>query len=232
VSAESTIASLTGAVRRGLEAHSDPLKAPVMQRYMKSTMPYRGVQVPLVRRVCREVFAAHPLPDRDSWEAAVLDLWRGARFREERYAAVELSGDRLYRAHQDPDAVPIYEELIVTGAWWDYVDELAIRRLGPILRDHPRPLAGWMREWSRDPDLWKRRSSLICQVGSRGATDTGLLADCIDATMADPDFFIRKAIGWALREHGKVDPVWVRAFVEGRGGRLSALSRREALKYA
>jgi 3-methyladenine DNA glycosylase AlkD len=223
---------LAGAVRDHLRAAADPVKAPVMQRYMKSLMPYLGVPLPRVREIARKVFAAHPLPDRAAWEAAILELWREARFREERYAALELAAFRAYRAYQDPDTMPLYEKLIVTGAWWDYVDEVGIHRIGPILGRHPEPMAPLMRTWSRDPDLWKRRTSIICQIGSKAGTDTTLLTDCIDANLSDRDFFIRKAIGWALRDYSKTDPTWVRAFIEERGERLSPLSRREGLKYA
>lgn len=225
-------ARLTAAVRDALAAVADPSKAPGMQRYMKSSMPYHGVPAPAQRRALRAVFAAHPLPDRHTWEDAVLGLWRGATHREERYAAIALSGQAAYRAYQDPGTMPVYEELVVDGAWWDYVDEVAIRRVGPILRADPAPMRDVMRSWSRDADLWKRRTAVICQVGSRRDTDAALLAECIDATAHDRDFFIRKGIGWALREYGKVEPAWVRAFVAERGERLSPLSRREALKYA
>lgn len=225
------MSALVAALRAQLEVAAEPAKAPGMQRYMKSSMPYYGVASPEMRGVCGSVFAAHPLPDRHAWEEAVRELWRGAIYREERYAAIALTGHRLYRAHQDPDAVPMYEELIVGGAWWDYVDEVAIRRIGPILRGHPDVMTPLMREWSLDADLWKRRTAVICQVGSKRDTDKALLAGCIDATLWDRDFFIRKGIGWALREHSKVDPVWVGEFVARRAELLSPLSRREALKY-
>ena len=87
-----------------------------------------------------------------------------------------------------------------------------------------------MRVWAVDRDLWKRRTSIICQIGSKSATDRTLLTYAIDRNADDRDFFIRKAIGWALREHAKVDPGWVRAFVASRDGALSGLSKREALK--
>lgn len=229
--ARSTVARLAETVRRDLEAAGDPIRAPLTQRYMKSTMPYRGVSLPETRRLAHRAFAAHPLPDRTTWQEAVLELWRDASYREERYAAIELTGYRAYAAYQDPDVMPLYEELIVTGAWWDYVDEVATRRVGPLLLAHREPMTRLMRLWSHDPDLWKRRTAVICQSASKAATDPALLADCIDATIGDRDFFIRKGIGWALREYGKVDPAWVRAFVEERGERLSPLSQREALKY-
>jgi 3-methyladenine DNA glycosylase AlkD len=120
--------------------------------------------------------------------------------------------------------------MIVSGAWWDHVDEISIRLVGPLLRAHPEQVAAAVRRWSRDPDRWRRRAAVICQIGSRDATDTALLAECILATVDDPDFFLRKGIGWALREHAKTDPGWVRRFTTSYRSRLSPLSLREATR--
>ena len=221
--------SLVEAVRRRLAEIGDPAKAPAMQAYMKSAMPYRGVPSPAQKRLAREVFAAHPLPDRGTWRDTALALWRDAGYREERYLAVALTGWPRYAGYQDPAALPLYEELVVTGAWWDYVDEVAIQRIGPILRGHREALTPVIRAWSTDADPWKRRTAVICQVKAKGDTDLALLADCIAANAADRDFFLRKAIGWALRDYAWHDPRWVRGYVAAHP-ELSALSRREALK--
>jgi len=221
---------LIRAVRDGLAAVADPDRAPAMRAYMKSAMPYLGVPKPTRSAVVREAFAANPLPDRASYEETVQALWRGASFREERYAAIDLTGYRAYRGHQDVDALPLYDEMVVTGAWWDYVDEVASRRVGPILRGDPSRVTPVLRGWARDPVLWRRRVAIIAQLGSREATDTDLLAYAVDANLSDPEFFIRKAIGWALREHTKTDPAWVRHFVATRAGLMAPLSRREALR--
>jgi 3-methyladenine DNA glycosylase AlkD len=184
----------------------------------------------VLKPLARAVLTAHPLPDEASWRHTALALWREAEYREERYLAIALTGHRAYAAYQTPAALPLYEELIVTGAWWDYVDEVAISRLGPILRAHPeigRPLA---LAWRGDPDLWRRRSAIIHQVKAKAATDLGLLTACIEPNLADRDFFIRKAIGWALRDYAWTDPDWVRAWVADHDAQLSGLSRREALK--
>jgi 3-methyladenine DNA glycosylase AlkD len=166
----------------------------------------------------------------DVWTATVLELWRGADYREERYLALDLTAQRPYVRWQQPGLLPLYEELIVTGAWWDFVDEVANRRIGPLVRAHPGTLVPVMRAWSGDADRWKRRTSIICQLGSKADTDVELLTDTIEANLADPDFFLRKGIGWALREFAKTEPGWVRAFVDAHPG-LSALSRREATKH-
>lgn len=224
------ISALVTAVRAGLAELADQAKAPDMQRYMKSEMPFRGVPAPGRRELARRLFTACPLSDVESWRATVLSLWREAEFREERYLAVDLTGERRYAAWQRPDLVPMYEELIVTGAWWDFVDELASRRIGPLLQAHRRTMTPVLRRWATDPDLWKRRTSIICQLGAKEDTDTDLLASSIEANLDDRDFFIRKGIGWALRQFARTEPAWVRAFVDAHPG-LSPLSRREAMKH-
>ncbi len=144
---------LVKAIRTGLAGLADPVKAPAMQAYMKSAMPFRGVAKPERSVLLKRVLADHILPDRVTYSATVLELWRTAEFREERYAAIELSGHRAYRRWQDPELVPMYEEMIVSGAWWDYVDELAIRRVGPILRADRARVTPMMLGWAADRDL-------------------------------------------------------------------------------
>ncbi len=220
------------AVRDGLAALADPVKAPQMQWYMRSMrseLPYRGVPTPGWRRLTNALVAEHPLSDVDTLLATVRTLWHQAAYREECYVALELTGHRRHAGWQTPALLPLYEELIVTGAWWDLVDEIAIRRIGPLLRAHPRAVRPVVLAWRDDGDRWKRRTSVICQVASKSATDTALLAECIRANLEDRDFFLRKGIGWALREHAKTDPDWVRGFVDDHPG-LSPLSRREALR--
>jgi 3-methyladenine DNA glycosylase AlkD len=222
--------SLVEAVRDGLSRLADPVKAPKMQAYMKSTMPYRGVPSAGVKAVCREVFGSHRLGSYEAWEAAALILWREASFREERYAAIALTGARFYRQHQSPRALPVYQEMITTGAWWDYVDEVAARRVGPMLLSHGDVIRPVVLSWSTSLDMWKRRTSIICQVVAREKTDLDLLYACIEPNLADKDFFVRKAIGWSLRAYAWIDPDEIVAFVARQGHRLSGLSRREALK--
>ncbi|MEA5367784.1 DNA alkylation repair protein [Amycolatopsis sp., V23-08] len=221
---------LVKAVRTGLAELADPVKAPAMQAYMKSAMPFRGVAKPERSVLLKRVFADHILPDRVTYSGTVLTLWREAEFREERYAALDLSGYRDYRRWQDPGLLPMYEEMIVTGAWWDYVDELAIRRVGPILRSARDKVTPIMLHWAAEPNLWRRRTAIICQVGAKEDTDPDLLTRAIEPAIAEPEFFLRKGIGWALRDYARTAPDWVRSFVDDHPD-LSGLSRREALKH-
>jgi 3-methyladenine DNA glycosylase AlkD len=123
---------LVRAARKALRDVADPAKAPIMQAYMKSTMPYLGIQATPLRRVARAVFSAHKLESYREWRDAVLELWRGARYREERYTAIELAGYPAYRKFRTLEALPMYEEMITSGAWWDYVNSIASHRLGEL----------------------------------------------------------------------------------------------------
>lgn len=201
-----------------------------MQAYMKSAMPYRGVQAPLLRVRCRSLFRDTEFATPAVWRSSVLELWRGARYREERYVAIELTGDKRAAAFQNPGLLPMYEEIVVTGAWWDYVDEVASRRIGPILKKYPAPMRKKMLAWSKSENIWKRRTSILCQLRFKRDTDLDLLYACIEPSLHSKEFFLRKGIGWALRQYAWTDAAEVRRYVRRNRGRLSALSIREALK--
>ncbi len=166
----------------------DPKKAAGAQAYMKSAMPYWGVATPEMRAICRRVFAAKTIPTASRWRAECLRLWRGAQFREERYAALEL------RLTMDEEMI-----VIVSGAWWDFVDLIASRRLGPLLRQYPAQMRKKMLQWSRAKNMWKRRSAILCQLSCKKDTDLDLLCACLEPSLASKEFFLQKAIGWALR---------------------------------
>ena len=129
---------LVAHLRQALADNGDPTKAEDMKRYMKSEMPYRGVQTPMLRRICKDLFRKHPIDDKGVWQDAILELWRNADYREERYAALELAGARPYAIFRTLDTLPLFEELVVTGAWWDYVDGIASHRLCELLENLPR----------------------------------------------------------------------------------------------
>jgi len=201
-----------------------------MQAYMKSALPYRGVPVPAQRALYRRLFAEHPLESEAAWRRAVLELWRDAAFREERYAATELAHARRYAAYRTLDALPVFEEMIVDGAWWDHVDAVATHGIAELLRNEPRRMRRTLLAWSKCDDMWKRRSAIIAQVSFKSETDLELLYACIEPNLSHRDFFIRKAIGWALRAYAWIDPDEVVRYVRAHQARLSGLSRREALK--
>jgi 3-methyladenine DNA glycosylase AlkD len=233
---------LVRTVRLALEQAADPAKAPQMQAYMKSAMPYRGVPSAKLKWLCREAFKAHPLDSFTEWRRVAEDLWRTASFREERYAAILLTDDRRYASFRTFATVPLFEEMIVTGAWWDFVDVISSHHLGDVLRIEPRRMKSLMRRWASDKDMWKRRAAILCQIRFKQNTDLDLLYACIEPSLSGHstrtqsgslmanEFFIRKAIGWALRQYAWTDPKEVRRYVREHKESLSPLSVREALK--
>ncbi len=190
---------------------------------MKSELPYLGVRMPDLRRTWRPLFDEWPIDDESALKDALRELWDDAEFREERYTALA-----LLERHPEHVTLPLLERLIVEGAWWDLVDTLA-KRAGDLLR-RDQSVADDMRRWSRDENLWKRRVSIICQLGFKGEIDLELLYDCIEPNLPDREFFVRKAIGWALRDYAWHDPHEVDRYVREHADRLSGLSRREATK--
>ena len=222
--------TLVDALRAGLAREADPAAAPTMAAYMKSDMPFRGVPQPVRARILRECVQAAPPPTAGALAATADALWDGAQYREERYLATALCGYRTQASRPDAGWLPRYRHWLVTGAWWDHVDEIASRLVGPLLRTDPEHVTPVLRTWTTDPDPWLRRAVIICQLRSGRDTDLALLADAIENSIKDDGFFLRKGIGWALRQHTRTDPLWVREFVDAHP-ELSPLSRREALKH-
>jgi 3-methyladenine DNA glycosylase AlkD len=223
---DAAVTALITDVRAALRDLADPERAAGMQAYLKTAEPCLGVRLPEVRRVTRAAAATHP----PASVAEVIDaagrLWRDAVHREERYAAQTLVG--LPVARGDLRLLPLLEEMVTTGAWWDLVDGTA-PRVGELLSADPATMDPVLREWARSPDRWLRRTAVIAQLGFKERTLTGLLTDVVLANADHPDFFLRKAIGWALRDYAKAAPDWVAAFVKDHP--LSPLSRREATKH-
>ncbi len=219
-------------LRQALADNAISDKAKGMRAYMKSEMPFCGVQKPVRRKLVSTLIHVHPIADKSAWQNTVLELWREAQYREERYVALDLAGVLQYRAFRTPDTLPMFEEFVVTGAWWDYVDEIATHRLRELLERFPADTAKHMRSWRLDDNMWKRRASIICQINRKEETDLKLLFGCIDPNLSHPDFFIRKGIGWALRSLAWTDLATVEEYVAQNRERMSNLSAREALKNA
>lgn len=209
-----------------LVAVADPATAAGMARYMKSEMPCHGVTRPALRPILRRLRTEWVPGTRSEYLGLVEALW-GLPHREEKYLAIGLA--RAHDRFVTRASLPLYRRMIVSGAWWDFVDEIAIRLVGRVLERDRAATTPTIRSWNEHPDLWVRRTSIICQVAHKDATDPDLLFDMCAERSAETDFFIRKAIGWALRSYAYVEPEAVRRFVATHD--LSGLSRREATKH-
>lgn len=218
---------LVQSIRSSLRSAGDADRARGAQAYMKSAMPSWGVRVPDVRKIVKAATKEFPVSSADELREVALQLWRQAEAREERYAAIDLTGLRMVR--NDLEMLPVYQEIIRTGAWWDLVDGVSHRICG-LLQAHRETMTPTLLLWATDHDMWIRRAAITAQLGAKDATDINLLAGVITPNLADQDFFIRKAIGWALREYSKTNPEWVRDFVRVNATALSPLSTREATR--
>lgn len=215
-------------VSGALEMAADPAKAPAMQAYMKTDMPFFGVQKAGRTPILRQVLADFAPTSRSEYEDLVLALW-SLPLREEKYIALGVA--RASKSFVVPASLPLYTRLIVEGAWWDLVDEVATHLVRELVVHHP--LESWpeVDRWIDAEDLWLRRAAIICQVGAKQATDEVRLFRFCGKRAHEPDFFIRKAIGWALRDYAKTEPDAVAGFVQSHQGKLSNLSLREATKH-
>ena len=190
-------------------------------------MPFYGVPKPHREEIRREVKKRFVIGSRKEYERAVLGLWK-LPHREEKYFAIDVA--RMLPDFIVPESMPLYRRIVVEGAWWDFVDEVAAHLVGGVLRRHRAEIAPLMDQWIRDPDMWIRRAAIISQLAHKAETDHVRLFRYCLAQASEKDFFIRKAIGWALRQYAYTAPDRVNAFVTRHRSKLSPLSYREAAR--
>ncbi len=206
----------------------DPAKAASMQAYMKTDMPFYGVAAKERRALVREAARLFKPTSQREYIRSVEGLWSLPQ-REEKYVAVDYA--RRFKRYITPASLNLYRRMIVEGAWWDFVDEIAAHLIGDLLLAYPEEVWPTVDAWSRENDLWLRRSAIISQLCLKQATDRERLFGYCRANLHDKEFFIRKAIGWALRQYARTDPEAVRRFLVDNRADLSPLSFREAAKH-
>ncbi len=213
-------------LRAALEADADPADAEPMARYMKNRFAFLGIKTPARRAASRPTFAAAKSADVDDVLEFVAACWDQPE-REFQYVGSDVLARVAARLRaSDLGAV---EQLIRTKSWWDTVDSLASPTVGTMVRTHPG-LVSAMDDWIGSDDIWIARTAIIHQLRFGADTDEERLFRYCTRRAADTEFFIRKAIGWALRQHARTAPDAVRAFVAVHEHELSGLSRREALR--
>lgn len=207
-------------------AAADPERAVAARAYMKDVAPFLGIPTPERRALSRTVVQDTPRPDETDCTAVALRCWQLPE-REYHYFAVDYLRRHVGRCSSG--FLPVARHLITTVSWWDTVDALAAHVVGGLVAADPR-LTADMDAWIEDDDLWVARTALLHQLRYKERTDTErLFAYCLRQS-GHPEFFIRKAIGWCLREYAKTDPDAVRDFLARERGRFAPLSVREALK--
>lgn len=205
---------------------ADPERAGPMRAYMKDVAPFLGIPTPARRALSRTVLAGTPAPTEADCAAIALRCWALPE-REYHYFAVDCLRRNAGRC--GPGLLPVARHLITTVSWWDTVDPLAAHVVGRLVAADPS-LTAAMDAWIADDNLWVVRTALLHQLPHKQRTDAERLFSHCLLQSGHPGFFIRKAIGWALREYAKTDPGAVRAFLARERGRFAPLTEREALK--
>lgn len=220
------MSALVNTIQAALAERADPQRAPDMQRYMKTDMPFYGVAAADRVAIVKSALKQHPPANQDSYQADIRKLWQGNR-REDLYAALEVAEQS--RKFRKLEAFQLFEELMFACDWWDTLDWVAARLISPLMLKHSE-LEARIPGWRQHNSLWVRRGALLAQLKHMKALNHELLSESIRELAHERDFFIRKAIGWVLREYSKFNPLWVQNFVEQHRKQLSPLSIREALK--
>nr|WSW70520.1 DNA alkylation repair protein [Streptomyces sp. NBC_00995] len=206
---------------------ADPARARSAAAYMKHAAPFLGIPTPGRRALSRTVLEGPARPAEPDCAAIALRCWALPE-REYHYFAVDYL--RRHVARCSSGFVPVLRHLLTTVPRWDTVDLLAAHVAGPLVTADPE-LRRTMDGWIEDDDVWIVRTALLHQLGFAAATDADRLFTYCLRRADHPDYFIRKAIGWSLREYARTDPQAVREFVEGARDRLAPLSVREATKH-
>jgi 3-methyladenine DNA glycosylase AlkD len=206
--------------------HADPEIAAGQQAYMKDKFQFFGIKTPQRRALVRGFLKEHGRPPGEQLAAVVRSAFAQPQ-REFHYTGMELFTHAAKKL--GPEYLPLAEELILTHSWWDMVDHIAVHGVGAILRRHPQLIHEVNERYMASGELWLQRTALIFQLQYKEHTDQKLLFSNIERLADHKDFFIRKGIGWALRQYARIDPKAVKEFI-GRQS-LSPLSVHEAGKH-
>jgi len=197
-----------------------------MKAYMKNRFEFFGIKKPLRAELQKLIYLESGVPGNDLFREIVCLLWEDHR-RESHYLAMDIMFKN--RKHFVEDDIYLIEELMRSNSWWDSIDFLSPHLAAFWFKRFPLKKETTLIRWNSDADFWIRRASLLAQLHEKKNTDIELLFKLIIPLAGEKEFFIRKAIGWSLRELAKTHPNRVINFVESH--EISALSRREALKH-
>ena len=208
------------------EQSADPAQAAPMKRYMRDQFEYLGIKSPQLKILMKDHLAAHGLPPVEELDAVVRELW-GLPYREFQYAAngfIERLDKKLPKGFAST-----FEHLITHKSWWDTVDTLAGNPVGVHFQRFPEVREKFLAKWRKSENFWLRRTCILFQLNYKAETDFDLLCEIIRENLGSKEFFINKAIGWALRQYARTDAKAVKKFVKAT--ELHPLSRREAMKH-
>jgi 3-methyladenine DNA glycosylase AlkD len=208
-------------------AHSNAGAAASAKAYMRGQFDYFGMSTPGRRSASKLFLEKHGSPSCAQLTAVAKLLWKQP-FRECQYFAMEMLEKRTGELKEKD--IALFEYMITTRSWWDTIDFISPKLLGPFFGHNRGLIYPKTKAWMRSGNIWLMRSALLFQMKYRKETDEKLLFALISACMHEKEFFIRKAIGWALSEHSKTFPASVKRFIKSNKETLSALSKKEGLR--
>lgn len=207
--------------------NQDPKRAQKMKAYMKNRYDFYGIPSPKRSIILKELLKSHKVGSIDDLVVLTEILWKKPQ-REFQYVAMDLLGKR--EKHLNQSHLNSIEHFICTKSWWDTVDWLAGHAIGNIFRTNQELIQAAKDSWMKTNNIWLQRTLLLFQLFYKEDTDKVLLGELIQELKTHQDFFIRKAIGWALRQYSKNNREWVINYVK-KNADLSPLSKKEALKW-
>lgn len=212
-------------LKQSFSAAADPVRAAYIKKYMKNLFDFYGLGTPEFRRLEKEFIYKYGLPEINDLDGLIRHCW-GLPQREYQHFAMEVAEKFVKKVPEE--FIGTYEFMLTGKSWWDTVDMIAARLVGVHFRRFPGLVPDYYKKWMGSGNVWLQRTVLIFQLKYKKDTDTTLLSEAIQTLSTSKEFFIRKAIGWALREYSKTDPDWVRSYVENTN--MSSFSKKEALK--
>jgi len=216
----------TNLLQKTFQENSNSIRANQQAKYMKNHFAFYGLTSPERRKLQAPFLVKKYLPVKQDAYIIINKLWEKPQ-RELHYFAQELANK--YQKHVEKSDIELYEYLITRNSWWDTVDFIAANLIGNYFTHFPDEKEQIIDKWMHSNNMWLQRTCVIFQLKYKKETDTKTLSNCINQLIGSKEFFINKAIGWALREYGKTNPNWVVDFVQEHE-QLAALSKREALR--
>ncbi|MBC8213961.1 MAG: DNA alkylation repair protein [Candidatus Marinimicrobia bacterium] len=218
---------LLGELRKKFSAKQNPDIAKGQQSYMKSEMPFWGLQTPARRKIYPPIFKKYAPQTNSDYRKIIIYIFENAKYREEWYAGFSYA--QQFMKYIIEENVDLYLDLVRITQWWDLVDGIATNLIGPALQNCEN-MHTYLNNWIVDENMWVRRTAILTQLNYKTETDFDLLSTLITKTWHEKEFFIRKAIGWALRQYSYISSESVIDFINNNQNNLSTLSKSEGLK--
>jgi 3-methyladenine DNA glycosylase AlkD len=214
-------------IKKIYAANADATIAKGAKAYLLNQFEFYGIKTPLRRKICKEFYKAHPVKDHNELSSIIKDCFAAPQ-REIHYFAIELLG--YHHKLWSKKTIPLIEWMVTHQSWWDSVDSTNSFVISKFFMKFPETIEITTSKWNNSTNKWLQRMSLLFQLTYKKKTNTTLLTQYIENCQLEEDFFIRKAIGWALRAYAYSDAKWVVQFIKAHP-QLSNLSKREALKH-